>query len=146
MATQILNGLWLGNIIDSKNLEFLEEIDIIINASTDIPFVSNKTKNIRVSVKDNLEKEQIIKLYTYLDNITEFIYNSLMDNKKIFVHCYAGKQRSATIVCAYIMKYLNLSYKSTTELMKSKRVVVFTPLPNFDDALRLFEDKLKKTN
>ena len=28
--------------------------------------------------------------------------------------------------------------------MKSKRVVVFTPLPNFDDALRLFEDKLKK--
>ena len=146
MATQILNGLWLGNIIDSKNLEFLEEIDIIINASTDIPFVSKKTKNIRVSVKDNLEKEQIIKLYTYLDNITEFIYNSLMDNKKIFVHCYAGKQRSATIVCAYIMKYLNLSYKSSTELMKSKRVVVFTPLPNFDDALRLFEDKLKKTN
>lgn len=146
MATQILNGLWLGNIIDSKNLEFLEGIDIIINASTDIPFVSNKTKNIRVNVKDNLEKEQIIKLYTYLDNITEFIYNSLMDNKKIFVHCYAGKQRSATIVCAYIMKYLNLSYKSSTELMKSKRVVVFTPLPNFDDALRLFEDKLKKTN
>tara|TARA_B100000401_G_C52767462_1_gene701454 strand:+ start:467 stop:907 length:441 start_codon:yes stop_codon:yes gene_type:complete len=146
MATQILNGLWLGNIIDSKNLEFLEGIDIIINASTDIPFVSNKTKNIRVSVKDNLEKEQIIKLYTYLDNITEFIYNSLMDNKKIFVHCYAGKQRSATIICAYLMKYLNLSYKSSTELMKSKRVVVFTPLPNFDDALRLFEDKLNKSN
>ena len=145
MATQILNGLWLGNIIDSKNLEFLEGIDIIINASTDIPFVSNKTKNIRVSVKDNLEKEQIIKLYTYLDNITEFIYNSLMDNKKIFVHCYAGKQRSATIICAYLMKYLNLSYKSSTELMKSKRVVVFTPLPNFDDALRLFEDKLNKS-
>ena len=74
MATQIINGLWLGNIIDSKNLEFLEKIDIIINASTDIPFVSHKTKNIRVSVKDNLEKDQIIKLYTYLDNITEFIY------------------------------------------------------------------------
>tara|TARA_Y200000002_G_C22660697_1_gene655588 strand:+ start:415 stop:855 length:441 start_codon:yes stop_codon:yes gene_type:complete len=146
MATQIINGLWLGNIIDSKNLEFLEKIDIIINASTDIPFVSHKTKNIRVSVKDNLEKDQIIKLYTYLDNITEFIYKSLMDNKKIFVHCYAGKQRSATIVCAYIMKYLNLSYKSSTELMKSKRLVVFTPLPNFDDALRLFEDKLIKSS
>ena len=146
MATQILNGLWLGNIIDSKNLEFLEEIDIIINASTDIPFVSDKTKNIRVSVKDNLEKDQIIKLYTYLDNVTEYIYNSLMDNKKIFVHCYAGKQRSATIVCAYIMKYLNLSYKTSTELMKSKRIVVFTPLPNFDDALRLFEDKIAKSS
>ena len=69
-----------------------------------------------------------------------------MYNKKIFVHCYAGKQRSATIVCAYIMKYLNLSYKCSIELMKSKRIVVFTPLPNFDDALRLFEDKITKSN
>ena len=64
-----------------------------------------------------------------------------MNNKTIFVHCYAGKQRSATIVCAYIMKYLNLSYKEATKLMKTKRIVVFTPLPNFDSALRLFEEK-----
>ena len=80
-------------------------------------------------------------MYNYLDNITKYIYDSLMNNKTIFVHCYAGKQRSATIVCAYIMRYLNLSYKEAAKLMKTKRIVVFTPLPNFDNALRLFQEK-----
>ena len=50
------------------------------------------------------------------------------------------------IVCAYIMKYLNLSYKSSTELMRNLKELYLLLLPNFDDALRLFEDKLKKTN
>jgi protein-tyrosine phosphatase len=141
MATEILNGLWLGNIIDSKNTEFINKIDIIINASINIPFTSDKTTNIRIKVEDNLQKDEIIKMYNYLDNITKYIYDSLMNNKTIFVHCYAGKQRSATIVCAYIMRYLNLSYKEATKLMKTKRIVVFTPLPNFDNALRLFQEK-----
>ena len=143
MATEILNGLWLGNILDTKNPEFMKNIDIVINASTDIPFTSDKSKNIRIKVKDNLEKEEISKMYNYLDNISKYIYDCLMENKIIFVHCYAGKQRSATIICAYLMKYLNLSYKESSDLMKTKRIVVFTPLPNFDSALRLYEDKLR---
>tara|TARA_B100001094_G_scaffold294892_1_gene315838 strand:+ start:141 stop:578 length:438 start_codon:yes stop_codon:yes gene_type:complete len=143
MATEILNGLWLGNILDTKNPEFMKNIDVVINASTDIPFTSDKSKNIRIKVKDNLEKEEISKMYNYLDNISKYIYDCLMENKIIFVHCYAGKQRSATIICAYLMKYLNLSYKESSDLMKTKRIVVFTPLPNFDSALRLYEDKLR---
>lgn len=144
MATEILNGLWLGNIIDSKNTTFINDIDIVINASTNIPFISNKTTNIRIKVEDNLEKDEIIKMYNYLDNITKYIYDSLISNKRIFVHCYAGKQRSATIVCAYIMKYLKLSYNETAKLMKTKRVIVFTPLSNFDSAIRLFEENIRK--
>ena len=143
MATEILNGLWLGNILDTKNPEFMKNIDVVINASTDIPFTSDKSKNIRIKAKDNLEKEEISKMYNYLDNISKYIYDCLMENKIIFVHCYAGKQRSATIICAYLMKYLNLSYKESSDLMKTKRIVVFTPLPNFDSALRLYEDKLR---
>ena len=143
MATEILNGLWLGNILDTKNQEFMKNIDVVINASTDIPFTSDKSKNIRIKVKDNLEKEEISKMYNYLDNISKYIYDCLMENKIVFVHCYAGKQRSATIICAYLMKYLNLSYKESSDLMKTKRIVVFTPLPNFDSALRLYEDKLR---
>ena len=105
--------------------------------------LKNMYEVLRIKVKDNLEKEEISKMYNYLDNISKYIYDCLMENKIVFVHCYAGKQRSATIICAYLMKYLNLSYKESSDLMKTKRIVVFTPLPNFDSALRLYEDKLR---
>ena len=52
-ANEILSGLWLGNILDAKNLEFINSIDIVINCSKDIPFLSKDTKNIRVPIDDN---------------------------------------------------------------------------------------------
>jgi len=142
MATQIIPNLWLGNILDSRNNEFLKNIDVVINCSTNIPFYSKETINLRIKVEDDLEKESIITMYKFLKNAIEFIHKHLLDNKAIFVHCYAGKQRSATIICAYIMFYFKLSYQESTELLKSKRLIVFTPLPNFDSALKLFEKNM----
>jgi protein-tyrosine phosphatase len=141
-ATEIIPNLWIGNILNSSNKEFISKIDIVINCSKNIAFSSNKTKNLRVPIDDNLEKKEIVALYKYLDPITKFIHKNLLSGKKILVHCYAGKQRSASVICAYLIRYLKISYKEVSELMKSKRMIVFTPLPNFDGALKLFEKSL----
>ena len=143
-ACEIITNLWLGNIIDSRNTEFLNNIDIVINCTKNLPFNCDKNKHVRLNVDDNLEKEEIVNLYKYLENVTKFINDSLINGKSIFVHCYAGKQRSASVVCAYIMKYLSFSYQEATELIRTKRLIIFTPLPNFDAALKLFEMKLQK--
>jgi len=145
MAMEILPHLWLGNILDARNKEFMDKIDIVINCSKNIPFYSKKSQNIRIKVNDDLTEIEITNMYKYLNNVTSFIYENLLKNKVIFVHCYAGKQRSATVICAYIMRYLHISYKEAAELMKSKRHVVFTPLSNFDSALKLFEQSINKT-
>lgn len=142
MASEIIPNLWLGNILDSRNKSFMKNIDVVINCSKNIPFYSKTAKNVRIKVDDDLQKEEIINMYKYLDNATELIHNNLLDNQTVFVHCYAGKQRSATIICAYLMRYLNLSYKETTELVKTKRMIIFTPLPNFDEALKHYDNKL----
>ena len=76
MATQIIPNLWLGNIIDSRNSEFLKQIDVVINCSTNIPFYSKDTQNIRIRVEDNLEKEEIENMFKYLDNTADFLHNS----------------------------------------------------------------------
>ena len=144
MVNEIITNLWLGNIIDSKNMEFLDTIDVVINCSKNIPFNNEKNTQVRIKVDDNLEKQEIVNMYKYLDAITEFIHKSLKSSKRVFVHCYAGKQRSATVICAYIMKYLGFSYSEATELVQKKRLIIFTPLPNFDGALKLFEMKLNK--
>lgn len=143
MASEIITNLWLGNIIDSRNVEFLNNIDIIINCTKNLPFNNDKNEQVRIKVDDNLEKEEIVSMYKYLNNTTSFIHESLTKGKSIFVHCYAGKQRSATVICAYLMKYLQFSYDEAKNLLRCKRLIVFTPLTNFDAALKLFEMKLK---
>ena len=66
-------------------------------------------KCIRVSVDDNLEKEEIVSLYKYLEPITfKFIHVQLV-HKKVFVHCYVGKQRSKW-VCGCLMKFMDLNF------------------------------------
>mgnify|MGYP006100210021 FL=1 len=145
MDCEIIPNLWLGNVLDSRNKLFMENIDVVINCSKNIPFCSKTAKNVRIKVDDDLKKEEIVNMYKYLDNATQLIHNYLLNNKTVFVHCYAGKQRSATVVCGYIMRYMSLSYKETTELVKTKRLIIFTPLPNFDEALKHYEIKLNKT-
>ena len=144
---EIIPKLWLGNINICKNRLFLtnNNIKIIINCSCDIPFFSNKTKNIRISVNDNLKEKEIEKLYHYLDKSADTIYKYLQNNQPILVHCYAGKQRSASVVVAFLMKYARMSLKDSILAIKSKRVKVFTPGINFIKPLEKYEKYLKVT-
>tara|TARA_B110000208_G_C11757920_1_gene425839 strand:- start:786 stop:1238 length:453 start_codon:yes stop_codon:yes gene_type:complete len=142
-ACEIIPGLWLGNIEDSKIKEFINAIDIVINCSKDIPFLTNETKNIRIPIEDNLEKKEIQNLFTSLPKVTSYIHAGLRNNCQIFVHCHAGKQRSASVIVAYLIRYLNISLQRATLLVKSKREIIFTPYMNFGAALKKFEKEYK---
>lgn len=142
---EILPNLWLGNINSAKNKSFFDDhnINIVLNCTKDIPFYSNYTKNIRISVDDNLEDSEIDKFYLYIEKAVDLLNIELMNNKNILVHCYAGKQRSASIICCYLIKYANMSLLESIEAIKSKRLIVFTPEINFKNALIKFEKKIK---
>lgn len=134
-ATEIIPNLWLGNIHDSQNKKFIGHFDTVINCTKDLKFVSKYTKNIRIPLDDNLDKHEILNLYNFLPKITTFIYQQLGDSRKVFIHCYAGKQRSASIVVAFCMKYLNMTLADSIYFLTSKRIIVFTPFINFNAAL-----------
>ena len=142
-ANEILSGLWLGNILDSRNKEFINLMDIVINCSKDIPFISEETKNIRIPVDDNLKAMEIVNMYKFLPKITEYIHSSLNKNKIILVHCHAGKQRSASVIVSYLIRYLNISLDKAISLVKTKRNIIFKPCINFRGALIKFEKKYK---
>lgn len=141
---EILPHLWLGDIRSAKNKSFFDDnnIEIVINCTKDIPFFSNYTTNIRISINDNLEEEEIDKFYLYIDKAVNLINKELLNFKNILVHCYAGKQRSASIISCYLMKYANMSLKESIESVKSKRSVAFTPGINFSKSLLQFEKDL----
>ena len=143
-ANEILTGLWLGNILDSKNIEFVNKMDIIINCSKNIPFLLETTKNIRIPVDDNLEESEKKRLLKFLPKITSFIHNRLQEHKKILVHCHAGKQRSVSVIVAYLIRFLKMSLEKAHLLVKTKRSIIFTPCVNFNSALVKFESDFKR--
>ncbi|CDW78924.1 protein-tyrosine phosphatase [Stylonychia lemnae] len=73
----------------------------------------------------------------------QFIQDAVSKNGKVFVHCYAGVSRSATIVIAYLMLEHGLSFSAAIKLVKSKRPFI-NPNDGFRKQLLLFEKDLRQ--
>jgi len=71
-----------------------------------------------------------------LDLAADFIHKNVQENKKIYVHCTAGRSRSAMTIICYLMKYKNMSYEDAFKYVKSKRDLVLVN--------RLQREQLKK--
>ena len=155
----IVENLYLGNIIEAHNLSFLvnNNIGAIINCTEDEPFhqyfimndEDNKTKNekyiLRLDIKDSKDEENVEKFMDIIDNGVEFINTHRNINKQnIFVHCYWGLMRSATVIAGYLIKYENYSVDNAIELIKNKRSYTFSNLYNFRDILESYQEKIFK--
>jgi dual specificity phosphatase 12 len=80
-------------------------------------------------------------IFKYFKECLLFIDKS----EKVFVHCKAGISRSATIVIAYLMWSMRLSYKDARNYVKSKRDVIY-PNPGFEEQLINFEEWLQSND
>ena len=154
----IIENLYLGNIIDAHNLSFLidNNIGAIINCTEDEPFHQyfimnddNNTQNekyiLRLDIKDSKDEENVEKFMDIIDNGVEFINTHKNINKQnVFVHCYWGLMRSATVIAGYLIKYENYSVDNAIELIKNKRSYTFSNLYNFRDILESYQEKISK--
>ena len=154
----IIEKLYLGNIIDAHNLSFLidNNIGAIINCTEDEPFHQyfimnddNNTQNekyiLRLDIKDSKDEENVEKFMDIIDNGVEFINtHKNLNNKTVFVHCYWGLMRSATVIAGYLIKYENYSVDNAIELIKNKRSYTFSNLYNFRDILESYQEKISK--
>lgn len=59
----------------------------------------------------------------------------------MFVHCYAGVSRSATVVLAYLMKEQGLTLSAAFKFVKARRFIL--PNDGFKAQLRKFEEELR---
>ena len=90
-------------------------------------------KQKRIELEDT-DETNIIK---YFKDAIKFIDES----DKVFVHCFAGVSRSATLVIAYFMWKEKKSFKEVFEFVKKHRLV--WPNTGFQKQLLIFEQKLK---
>lgn len=129
---EIIPNLYIGNIDGAQNKDFLinKKIKVIINCTKDLPnyFQSDKKLQIeyyRLAVNDSLLDEDIELMTEYLPKYVNIINESLKNNKPVFVHCYAGRQRSACLIAAYLMYKYNYTLEQTYKYIIDKRNEAF---------------------
>jgi len=165
---KISDYLYLGNYNTACNKEFIinNDIKLVINCSKnlDIPYFydSNKINYFRIPINDSntLSDNQI--LNDNLDYTIDLIKKYRDNKKNVFVHCFAGMQRSAAVVFVYMLHELldyyhnninnieiynmmkNMTYDDVIIYLKNKRNIVFKNGATFDNLLRDRFNKFKQ--
>ena len=123
MPTEIISGLWIGNINDIYNEEFYNDnlINICINCTIDQGFLDlPNLKKIRLSLSEDMDPNRDI--YMLKENqkkILEFINNNIEGNN-IFIYCYNGITISPLIIALYMINYGNISKDNIRNILRSK--------------------------
>ena len=134
-ANEIIPNLWLGNRYSPRETDNLikNNIKLIINCTKDIIYpIDSNIQVIRLSIQD-LNTTEANDILSQKINYLIYIMNLYLNNNiGVLIHCYAGVQRSATVVLCYLLKYKNMSLDMAKAIMKEKRSIVFFPYPTFD--------------
>ena len=123
MVTEILSGLWIGNLNDAFNEEFYKDnlITITINCTIDQGFLDiPKLNKIRIPLTDRLDPQRDIQLVrNNIDKILNFIHEKI-EEENIFIYCYNGLTVSALICALYMIKKGDLSIGNINDILLSK--------------------------
>ena len=91
----------------------------VINVSEEISnYFPDDMDYLRISVSDTNDAS----LESYFGRALRFIEEA--DGSNVFIHCFMGSSRSATIVVLYLMKYHKMSFSQAYTFLKNKRPVV----------------------
>ena len=137
---EIIPNLFLGSVGCASNLEELQNnkiTHILCCASGIENKFPDKFKYYNVNLLD--KENQNIRIY--LDGTYKFIDDALKNGGRVFVHCYAGVSRSASILIAYLMKSKKMKFDEALNLLKSKRSKV-NPNAGFILQLRAYEKEI----
>lgn len=134
----IIDNLYLASYQDVQNNAENVAHCFVINCSKDLPMMHDNS--IRLPVNDDLSPEAMITMQTQLPQLVLLIENKLANHIPVVVHCHAGRQRSAAVVCAYIMWKTNSSLEDSINFVKSKKTDAFFWQANFRPALEYFNN------
>jgi|APCry1669192647_1035423.scaffolds.fasta_scaffold16215_1 protein-tyrosine phosphatase len=150
---KIMPRLYLGNKQAAKNKDFINEngIKAILNCSKekDIPnyFCESNIEYMRVPVDDSLKQKDFDKMFLLMPSIVEFIHKHVDILKQpLFVHCYAGRQRSVCSIVCYLMAKHNMTPSEACKFVLNKRKEAFHYglSVNFDQTINKYYKELQK--
>jgi protein-tyrosine phosphatase len=124
--TEILPRLYLGNAFNARDYYELnnKDVKLIINCTEEFPnfFQDDPTiEYINIPILD----ENNIDISKYFDTIADKIHNHYNTTQSsILIHCFMGASRSVAIMCAYLIKYNNMTVEDALTYIESLRPLI----------------------
>jgi len=125
LYTEVISGLWIGDIDMMYNKQFIADnaITIILNCTSNYKFSDNpNVQNVRIPLSDNLY-HNMDTLRTNKDKILSYIDTSLNDHT-ILIACYDGITLSPFLVSLYLIKYGGITRDKIKKIIQSKNTKI----------------------
>lgn len=128
----IIDNLYIGSYANASDPTIINtNITHIVNASHLNNCFPDSFNYLRIDIDDDEEED----ISRYFSKTSRFIHNAILKKGTVFVHCVAGKSRSATLVIAYLCQKKKMKLCDAINLLESKRVI---------DINQGFHEQLKK--
>ena len=138
---QIVENLYVGNI-ESSQL-YGNDFDLVVNCTPDIPKPTNCKKFIRIPIYDDPSESDKLYMEIYGSNVLHEIYNTLKNNGKVLIHCFAGIQRSCAVTACYLIWIYKMTPTDTIQYIRTYRPVAFFGDINFKKTINQFYENCK---
>lgn len=143
-SQQVIPKLWLGGRKAAHDVAQIDAMGVshvlcvggkslAYGAVYEPPFPDKLTYKV-IDVEDMADPEQVALLKATIESAIEFI-DIGRDAGGVYVHCMAGASRSASTVCAYLMKRHGLSLEEALAVTRLARPCV-NPNPGFTQMLQ----------
>jgi protein-tyrosine phosphatase len=120
-VTQIMPFVWLGNYRAAYNKHFLEKYNIrcLICAAQEYPNKFPELRCLDLAIDD---RRTCGKDMTHLfATSSTFIKDCVNEKENILIYCKTGHHRSASVVAAYMLRYMDVDYISAISYINKRR-------------------------
>ncbi|TRZ14842.1 hypothetical protein HGM15179_012266 [Zosterops borbonicus] len=139
VTSQIVTGLYLGNIRDSEDHENLQRKGVthILSVHNGAKPVLEDMTYLCISASDSSSQN----LLQHFKESIQFIHECRLGGGACLVHCLAGVSRSTTVLVAYLMTVTELGWQSCLAATRAVRSYA-SPNPGFQQQLQDYENTL----
>ncbi|KAL4460967.1 hypothetical protein ABPG74_016439 [Tetrahymena malaccensis] len=142
---EVLEYLYIGDKIDAYREDTLNNLKIkyIVNCASEVEnkFEKKKNKPFKYfSIKAN--ESGRFKIINYFKSSGVFIEKARQSKEGVLVHCAYGRNRSATIIIAYLMQYNKMNLQEAHNFLEEKRPEIMIQECNVQQLIK-FEKQLQ---
>lgn len=140
MYSEICPGLFCGNASASLAPEN-EIFDCIINVATEVPISKCLRKDVSIhkfEIIDDQNDDMQFKMLHIFPETCRIINQCLLKKQNILIHCLEAKQRSATVIAAFLLQKMAMPNAMSLLSEKHPPAFDFGEFVHFSKALYLW--------